>query len=576
MASPRSLEPPGADGWGRRIGFWLGLILFVVILFLPTTERMRAAGRAVVRGAVQEHLQADQDRRSSGGLAVSVDEYLAERQEWFESESRRRARAILPAAAVTAMVACWWMTVAVPLPATSLLPLVLFPLLGVADLGGVAANYANRNVFLFMGGFIIALGIEKSGLHRRIALQVVACMGTSRSTIILGFMIASAVLSMWISNTATTLMMLPIALAVIGSLPRLLEAEPGARPSGFAPALMLGVAYGASVGGMATPIGTPPNIAFKGQLGELFPQAPEVSFSSWMIAVLPIVVVLVGVIWLVLTRVMFRMERVGGRLGRQVIRDRLRALGPMQRSERWMLGVFIITALLWVFRTTIQVGQVEIPGWSDLLARLWPGVFVAGFTHDATVAMAMAILLFVIPCGRNESGGRDFLMDWKTATRLPWDILLLFGGGFAIAAGFRETGLTTYVSESFASLGGAPPFVLVVGTCLLMTFVTELTSNTATTQIMLPVIAGAAVSAFATNPLVLMLAATLSASCAFMMPVATPPNAIVFASGHVKMSDMVRTGIVLNLVCAVVVAVGVYFYALPFLGASVEMPAWAQ
>jgi sodium-dependent dicarboxylate transporter 2/3/5 len=575
MTSSAPVDRPAGTSHSQRVGFWLGLILFAVILFLPTTERMQAAGRAAQREQVKEQLLADA-ARTGGGSSIDLDQYLAERQAWFESAAQRRARALIPAAAVTALVACWWITVAAPLPATSLLPLVLLPLLGVAEIGHVAVNYANENIFLFMGGFIIALGIERSGLHRRMALRVVAWVGTGQATIILGFMIASAGLSMWISNTATTLMMLPIALAVVGALPWLLEEAPGGKPSGFAPALMLGVAYAASVGGMATPIGTPPNIVLKGQLGELFPDAPEITFSRWIMAMVPVVVVLLVLVWLILTRVMFRMGRVAGRVGRQVIRDRLRALGPMKPAEKWMLAVFAVTALLWIFRTTLHFGAVAIPGWSDLLARVFPERFIAGYTNDATVAMAMGVLLFVIPCGRDEHGGRAFLMDWDTAKRLPWDILLLFGGGFAIAAGFRETGLTVYLSEAFASLSGATPLVLVAVTCLLMTFVTELTSNTATTQIMLPIVAGAAVAGFGTNPLLLMLAATLSASCAFMMPVATPPNAIVFASGHVKMSDMVRTGLVLNFACAAVIALGVYFYASRVLGATVELPAWAH
>ena len=478
---------------------------------------------------------------------------------------------------MTALVACWWITVAVPIPVTSLVPLALFPLLGVLPVKSTAVCYADANIFLFMGGFIIALGIERCGLHRRMALHIVRLIGTGQGTIVLGFMVASALISMWISNTATTLMMLPIGLAVIKSLPELTAGDDaGPRAGNLGPALMLGIAYGCSIGGVGTPIGTPPNIAYQGQIHELFPDAPHIGFGQWMIAFLPVVVLFLPLAWLILTRVTCPLPRGGPKLGRGVIREHLRGLGRMIPAERWMLGIFILTALLWMFRKRITIGAFSLPGWSDLLAGIRSGWFQPAYLHDATVAMFMALLLFVIPCGRDERGRRDHLMDWGTALKLPWGILLLFGGGFAIAAGFQQTGLSTFIGGAFSAFGGAPPLLLIMGTCQLLTFMTEVTSNTATTLVMLPILARAATEALGVNPLVIMLPATISASCAFMLPVATPPNAIVFGSGHVRMSQMVKAGIVLNLTGVLLISTCMYLIVLPLLGQSPELPPWAK
>jgi sodium-dependent dicarboxylate transporter 2/3/5 len=295
-----------------------------------------------------------------------------------------------------------------------------------------------------------------------------------------------------------------------------------------------------------------------------------------MIAFMPVVIVFLPVAWLILTRVTCPLPRVGARLGRGVIREHIRALGRTSPAERWMLGIFLATALLWMFRKKIVIGPVSLPGWSDGLAALWPTWFNPAYLHDATVGMFMALLLFVIPCGRDALGRRDRLMDWETAQRLPWGILLLFGGGFAIAAGFQETGLSAYVGSAFSAFAGAPTLLLVMGTCLLLTFMTEVTSNTATTLVMLPILARAATESLDINPLVIMLPATISASCAFMLPVATPPNAIVFGSGHVRMSQMVKSGIVLNFTGVVLISLCMYLIVLPLLGQTPEMPAWAR
>jgi len=567
----------------QRVGLWLGIGLFFGILCMPVTPAMLDAAGDSVRRSLRPQIRTrfvhrGQTRPTEAQISQAIDAYLAEHKTWADAEARRRARAMIPAAAVTALVACWWITLAVPIPAASLLPLILLPLLGVMPFADAAANYADKNIFLFMGGFILALGIERWGLHRRIALHIVRLVGTNPSMLVLGFMIGSAFLSMWISNTATTLMMLPIGLAVISSLPQaFLEPDAGEPHRGaFAAALMLAIAYGASIGGIATPIGTPPNIVFKGMLRAMFPHAPEIGFGAWMVMFAPLTVAFVPLVWLILTRVTCPLGRSTGRLGRDVIREQLRALGPMSSPEMWMLAVFVAAAALWMFRQPIRIGAFELPGWADALGRAAPAWFKPAFLHDATVALAVAVLLFLIPGGRDEGARRIPLMDWRTAERLPWGILLLFGGGFAIAEGFEQTGLSAYVGRCLASLSGAPTGLLVLGVCLLLTFLTEVTSNTATTSVMLPVMAAAATTVFQINPLVLMIPATISASCAFMLPVATPPNAIVFGSGRVPMQRMVRSGLILNFAGAVLVTACFYLVVKPALGIDLAMPDWVR
>jgi sodium-dependent dicarboxylate transporter 2/3/5 len=567
----------------KRVGFWLGLILFVAILALPTPASMRQAARdkfgpAILQDAAQRAAQiqsAVPEPAEASGEGASEALHIAERQ-----AVEVRARAMLAAAAVTALVACWWITVAVPIPVTSMLPLVLFPLVGVMPIRHAATPYANSNVFLFMGGFMIALAIERWGLHRRIALQIVRLVGSGQATIVLGFMVASAFLSMWISNTATTLMMLPIGLAIVSAVRGFSETKDAAHHGHFSAALMLGIAYAASVGGIATPIGTPPNISFRGQIDRLFPDAPEISFAQWMIIFLPLVIVFVPVIWIVLVKVTCPIAGRGPTLARDTIRTQLRELGPMRGPERRVLAVFLVTAVLWMTRS-VPLGQTD-HGWASWLER-WSGAaaeapfpFHAAFVNDATVALFMAVLLFMIPAQRDASGRREYLMDWPTALRLPWGILLLFGGGFSIAAGFSESGLSLWCGRAFAALGLQHPVVVVIATCLLMTFLTEVTSNTATTQVMLPILARVSQS-MGVSPLMLMLPATVSASCAFMMPVATPPNAIVFGSGHVEMGRMVKSGLIINFIGVALVTATFYFVVVPVLGIDPSvMPSWAQ
>jgi sodium-dependent dicarboxylate transporter 2/3/5 len=328
---------------------------------------------------------------------------------------------------------------------------------------------------------------------------------------------------------------------------------------------MLGIAYGASVGGIATPIGTPPNIEFLGQFERGFPDAPEISFFTWIKVFLPLTVILIPLVWLILIKIL-GLKQQKMETGRQIIKEELKKLGPMDSAEKRILIVFAATAFLWIFRGDIVTGFFTVPGWSRLLP--YPG-----HIHDATVAVFMAIILFIIPAGRKHSG--KFLMDWPTTLKLPWGILLLFGGGFAIAGGFSVSGLDKLIGLALKPYLIFHPLVIVFIICLLLTFLTELTSNTATTAALLPIMKGTAL-ALSLNPLLLMIPATISASMAFMLPVATPPNAIVFSSGRIRMGQMVRVGLVLNLVIAVIVACFVYYLVLPAWGYDASMPVWAE
>ncbi len=425
-------------------------------------------------------------------------------------------------------MALWWMTEVVPIPATSLLPLVILPLFQVLDSREVAAPYADRNIFLFLGGFFIARAMERHGLHKRIALKITLWIrwGGDR-VLILGFMLATAFLSLWISNTATTMMMLPMALAILAVRK---DAQPG-----FDKALLLGIAYAASIGGIGTLVGTPPNIVFAGLSKELL--GKEVTFARWLLVGLPVVFLFLPFTWWFLTHLRFPVSNEREPEARALLRRELEALGPMKHEEKAVLAIFVLVALLWIFRRTLHFGIFTIPGWADLLG-------ITKYVHDSTVAIFGAMLLFALPIGR----GRDtFLLDWKTAVAIPWGVVLLFGGGFALALAFKTSGLSQWFGENLRILKDVPTPVLVAAIALMVTFLTELTSNTATATLLLPVVASLA-TAIQVNPTLLMVPTVVSASCAFMLPVATPPNAIVFGSERLSIPDMAKTGIVLNLV----------------------------
>ncbi len=411
-------------------------------------------------------------------------------------------------AAVTGLCAAWWVLEPIPIPATSIIPFAAFPLAGVLTDKEVARAYGHPMILLLMGGFMLSVAVEKSGVHRRLALGMVHAAGGGARRLVGGFMLASALSSMWISNTATTLVLLPVALAVI-------EGEGGRT---LAIPLLLGVAYAASIGGMATPIGTPPNLIFLGNYHEA--TGKTMTFLDWMRVGVPAVVVLLPVAWLWLTR------GLGGMGAPTVPRA-----GGWRSAERRVLVVFALTALAWIFRAA------PAGGWSGAL-----GLHGAG---DSTVALAAVAILFLLPDADGEP-----LLDWATARRIPWGLLLLFGGGLAISEAFKSSGLSTSLGTVFESLSSWPMIAVTLSICLAVTFLTEVTSNTATTTLLMPILIAAAGNA-GLAPAQLMIPATLSASCAFMLPVATAPNAIVAGTDYVTTRDMVRAGFALNLLCAV-------------------------
>ena len=446
-------------------------------------------------------------------------------------------------AATGVLMAVLWLTEALPVAVTSLLPLVAIPLLtgGGIKIAQVAAPYANPNIFLFLGGFLIALSMQTWGLHRRMALHIILRIGSRPDRLVLGFMTASAFLSMWISNTATTVMMLPIALSVIDLVRQRLGAEsaPVGKPFPFALNLLLGTAYGASIGGVATKIGTPPNIQMMSFVEDTYGR--EITFAQWMPFGLLLTVSFLPLAWLALTRFVYRMQISEVPGGAELIRGELRKLGPITGPEKAVLAVFVSAAVLWTSRTWLA--EIEIGDTAPL----------AGLT-DPGIAIGAGLLLFAIPV-RFRRG--VFLLSWKKALEAPWGILLLFGGGLSLAAAVVGTGVDRFIGSLLLVLEGMPAPVLVVGAAALLILLTEVTSNTATTATFLPIL-GATAVAIDVDPLLLIVPATLAASCAFMMPVATPPNAIIFGSGEITIPRMVRAGLWLNVIGLVLIVFWVY------------------
>lgn len=442
-------------------------------------------------------------------------------------------------AAVAALMAVWWLTEAIPLSATALLPLALLPLLGATTVEAAAAPYAKSVIFLFLGGFMLGLAMERWGLHRRIALIVIAAVGTGPRSIVAGFMIATALLSAFVSNTATVIMLIPIATSVLATLPNNPNAPEGARKR-FGTCLVLAIAYAASIGGLATLIGTPPNALLAGFVEDR--GGPGITFGRWLLHALPLVMVMLPIAYLLLVGPLFRIKAaVGG--SRSTIRGELRALGPMKPGEWAVFIIFTITAGLWIFQGPISA----LPGLVKLGIKL----------SDAQIAMFAAVALFVTPVDR---AWRTFAMDWDTAAKAPFGILLLFGGGLSLAAAVSGSGLDAVIGQQFARLEGVPVWVIVLALCLTVTFLTELTSNTAVTSALLPVMAAAA-AALGINDAYLLLPVAVSASCAFMLPVATPPNAVAFASGRVTIGQMARAGVLLNITYAGVITAWVMLVA---------------
>ena len=508
--------------------------------------------------------------------------------------------------AVILLMAIWWITEAIPLAATALLPIVLFPLLGImrgrevpagnlVELGegvlpgdidvifpNVADQYMDWVILLFMGGFMIAVAVEKWNLHRRIALHVLRIIGGQPHRLVLGFMVATGFLSMWLSNTATAMMMMPMGLSLVllyEDLNRQILADGGEVPANaenFSLNLLLGIAYSASIGGFATLIGTPPNGVLITQLPQLFPGAPDITFSSWLLFALPLSVVYMVIAWVLLTRFVFPLPKDTPFSGEGFIEKEISRLGPMSPEEKRVGWVFFTVALLWMTRKERLLGEeIDLFGWSHYLDSLLTslgGSPVGYMIDDGTVSIAMALTLFVIPASK-EVGGR--LLDWDDAKKIPWGILLLFGGGLAIAKGFSTSGLSDYVAMQLGEiLGGASPLVIVMSTAAFITGLTEVASNTATISLSLPIMASLA-EAIEAHPLLLLIPTTLAASCAFMLPVSTPPNAIIYGSGRVPIVKMVVAGIWLDLLSVLLLTAFVYTAGHFTFGVLGDLPAWA-
>jgi sodium-dependent dicarboxylate transporter 2/3/5 len=468
------------------------------------------------------------------------------------------------AAAVTGLMVVWWLTEAIPIYATALVPLVLFPVMGILTPKVAAVSYADQTVFLFMGGFFIAAAMMRWNLHKRIALHIIELFGSSPRKLILGFMAATAFLSMWISNTATAMMMIPIALALVATLiPEALSGqnENKTEQKQFAICLILAVAYAATIGGMATLIGTPPNGILVAQISNIFPEAPGIDFFSWMIFAVPFMVIFLTIAWLWLTYVAHRnlpMEISGSR---EAIRKELTGMGPPGAGERWTLIVFSLVALAWIFREEKIIGNLVIPGISTYI----PGI------SDATIAIAGALALFLLPV---EAEKGIFTLDWESARKIPWGVLILFGGGICLSEGIIASGLAKLIASSFTVLQALPLILIILLVTLLITFLNEVVSNTAMASIMVPLMAITSVS-MGINPMLLMIAAALASSLGFILPVGTPPNAIAYGTGYISTREMARAGFALNIIGCILVTLFMTLIVPMVLGISHEIPAWA-
>jgi sodium-dependent dicarboxylate transporter 2/3/5 len=466
-----------------RFGLYLGFILFLIFLFLPAPEGLDEAA-------------------------------------W-------------KTAAVAILMATWWISEAIPIAATSLIPIVLFPVLGISPIGDATTPYANPLVFLFMGGFIIAIAMQTWNLHKRIALNIVNVMGVKPSSIIIGFIIASAFLSMWVSNTATALMMLPIALSVLQLVENKRDND-SEKPviTNFEIVLLLSIAYACNIGGIGTLIGTPPNALMAAFMLENY--GIEISFAQWMMVGVPLVILLLPIMYLLLSRIIFpiKMKELPG--GKSIILNQLEKLGKITKPEFRVAIIFTTTALFWIFR--------------PLISEIIPGL------SDAGIAITAGVVLFVVPNGKGTGG---MLLQWNNLRDLPWGILILFGGGLSLASAISSTGLAAWIGQGVSGLDTLPIILLLLVVILIVVFLTEITSNTATAAAFIPILASSAVG-IGQNPFLFVIPAAIAASCAFMLPVATPPNAIIYGSGKVSIPQMAKAGIWLNIIVSLILSIACY------------------
>ena len=470
-------------------------------------------------------------------------------------------------AAVTVMMIIFWITQPIPIEATALIPLVAFPLLGVLSVTGAATPYADNVIFLFMGGFMLAMAMQRWNLHKRIALKIISITGTSPTRLILGFMIATAFLSMWMSNSATAMMMIPIAIAIIITvIPNKKPKEMDKSEKAFAGCLVLGIAYAAGVGGIATLIGTPANAVFASMLAKFYPNAPPVDFFSWFMFGVPFVAVMLVIMWLWLTKIAYRKMPKTLDHTKEVLTKELEALGPMSRGEKNTLFVFIFAALAWIFKDPKEIGNIIIPGINSLYSA---GILPIK-VEDCTIAIFAAILLFMLPISWKE---HEFTLNWKWASKIPWGVLLLFGGGMSLSAAFKASGLSEAIAQAFTGIQVAP-VLLVLLLAIVVMVLTEFTSNTAVANIMIPVMAGVA-AGLSMNPFILMMTVAVASSLAFMLPVATPPNAVAYGTDYVEMKDMVTAGWFLNLIGIILFTIFLFTLGLSIFGIGVGLPEWA-
>ena len=499
----------------QNIGFVLGLLLFSILWLLPPAEGLSREGQN--------------------------------------------------AAAVTLLMACWWISEAIPICATAFVPLVLFPVLGILDAKGVAANFGHYFVVMLLCALIIAKAIENNQLHKRIALSIMKRIGVSRRRIVLSCMLSTALLSMWLSNLAVTLMMLPIGMALL----KRVSTDDSEADSKFSTALMLGIAYSASIGGMGTLVGTPPNLVFAGVLRNLYPESPEISFFQWMMFGIPLVAVFLPFCFFYLVTYF----RVSGNLpgSKETVSEELNRLGKMSQAELRTAIVCLITVFGWVFRKDLPIGGITIPGWASATG-------LGSMVNDATVAAFGMLLLFIIPSGKAPEEGKTHsprLMDWKAASEVPWGIIMIIAGGYCIASGFSATGLTDWIGDRLSFISALPLLAIILLVVATLSFLTEVNSNTATSNIFLPILATMAIAG-AMHPLLLMIPGTVACSCAFMLPPGTGPNSVVFASGKISMPVMAKCGFWLNVVAILLVTGVMYLIAIPVFDITSEVPSWAK
>ena len=424
-------------------------------------------------------------------------------------------------------IATWWITEAIPIPVTSLLPLVLFPLTGGLDLKLTASSYGDKIIYFYMAGFFLAIAMEKWNLHKRIALNIINVVGYNKKSMVLGFMIATAFLSMWLSNTSTSIMMLPIGIAIVSQV----SLKNNILNSNFGKVLMLGIAYSASIGGFATIYGTPPNLILLSNIEEYFNLS--IDFSSWFIMAFPLSCILLFICWYYLVNFSFDLSSLSN-VSKETISSKIKELGKIKYEEKAVLLIFIVFIL-------------------GLLSKQFISEFIPQI-DDTIIAISIAIFLFLI----KSSDGENNLIEWSDGVKLPWGIILLFGGGLSIATAMKSSGLALWIGELAYNIDSLDLILIVLIIVVIVNFLTEITSNLATVSMLLPILASISIS-LGIHPYIIMVSATIAASCAFMLPVATPPNAVVFGSGYLKMSDMVKTGLVMNVISIVIVSLYVYF-----------------